>query len=76
MPACLPTCLALPACLQETGRDPVTSEALSEDDLLELSTSQAVKPRPTPATSIPGLLSLFQNVSRGLGLPGCEGLGL
>ena len=24
---------------------------------------QGVKPRPTPATSIPGLLSLFQNVS-------------
>lgn len=24
---------------------------------------QAVKPRPSPATSIPGLLSLFQNVS-------------
>jgi hypothetical protein len=49
--------------VQETGRDPVTSEALGEDDLLELTSSQAVKPRPTPATSIPGLLSLFQNVS-------------
>ncbi|KAL4431421.1 hypothetical protein ABPG75_006677 [Micractinium tetrahymenae] len=47
--------------IKETGRDPVTSEALGEDDLLELTTSQAVKPRPTPATSIPGLLSLFQN---------------
>lgn len=143
--------------LQETGRDPITSEALEEDDLLELATAQVrrmavgslpvgsdiwlpsrlaagcfdgcpsrspaclpavacaaclvwraptawrgagclelvllssrvtacaaadraaqlpylaarlllvpqgVKPRPTPATSIPGLLSLFQNVSR------------
>jgi hypothetical protein len=49
--------------LQETGRDPVTSEALGEDDLVELTSSHAVKPRPTPATSIPGLLSLFQNVS-------------
>ncbi|EFN51555.1 hypothetical protein CHLNCDRAFT_140025 [Chlorella variabilis] len=47
--------------IKETGRDPVTSEALGEDDLLELTSSQAVKPRPTPATSIPGLLSLFQN---------------
>jgi hypothetical protein len=43
----------------------VTSEALGEDDLLELTSSQGVKPRPTPATSIPGLLSLFQNVRRG-----------
>lgn len=47
--------------IKETGRDPVTSEALGEDDLLELTSSQGVKPRPTPATSIPGLLSLFQN---------------
>lgn len=47
--------------IQETGRDPVTSDVLGEDDLVELTTSQTVKPRPTPATSIPGLLSLFQN---------------
>lgn len=47
--------------LQETGRCPVTDEPLEQDDLLPLSTSKAIKPRPTPATSIPGLLSLFQN---------------
>lgn len=47
--------------IKETGQEPATNEALEEDDLIELKTSQAVKPRPTPATSIPGLLSLFQN---------------
>lgn len=47
---------------QETGRDPVTAEVLGEDDLLELVGGQSAKPRPTPAASIPGLLSLFQNV--------------
>jgi pre-mRNA-processing factor 19 len=47
--------------IKETGRDPITSEVLEEDDLLELTSAQGVKPRPTPATSIPGLLSLFQN---------------
>lgn len=64
---CFPAPLTFGCCglLQETGRDPVTSEALGEDDLLELTSSQGVKPRPTPATSIPGLLSLFQNVRRG-----------
>jgi len=47
--------------VQETGRCPVTDEPLEKDDILPLSTSKAIKPRPTSATSIPGLLSLFQN---------------
>ncbi|GAB4816362.1 hypothetical protein N2152v2_003408 [Parachlorella kessleri] len=47
--------------IKETGRCPVTNEPLELDDLVPLKTNKAVKPRPTPATSIPGLLSLFQN---------------
>jgi pre-mRNA-processing factor 19 len=39
----------------------VTDEPLDADDLVAVSSSAAVKPRPTAATSIPGLLSLFQN---------------
>lgn len=47
--------------IQETGQSPITGETLSIDDLLPIKSDQAVKPRPSPATSIPGLLSLFQN---------------
>jgi len=43
------------------GRDPVTQEPLSASDLIEIKVSKTVKPRPTTATSIPGLLTLFQN---------------
>merc|ERR1711907_136296 len=47
--------------IENTGKCPVTNEALSTDDLLSVKTSQALKPRPVQATSIPGMLSLFQN---------------
>lgn len=47
--------------IEETGRCPVTNEPLSVDDLVSIKSSKAPKPRPTPATSIPGLLSIFQN---------------
>lgn len=43
------------------GRDPVTQEPLSRSDLVEIKVSKTVKPRPTTATSVPGLLSIFQN---------------
>ena len=46
---------------QETGRCPVTDEALEQDDLVVVTSHAGVKPRPAAATSIPGLLSLFQN---------------
>ena len=49
--------------LQETGKDPITQEPLEIDDLVPVKTNKAVKPRPSPATSIPGLLGLFHNVS-------------
>lgn len=48
--------------MQETGKDPITGEAASPDDLVPVKTNKAVKPRPSPATSIPGLLGLFHNV--------------
>jgi pre-mRNA-processing factor 19 len=40
---------------------PITGEPLNEDDLLPIKGSQSVKPRPITATSLPSLLSLFQN---------------
>ncbi|BDA49495.1 Pre-mRNA-processing factor 19 [Coccomyxa sp. Obi] len=47
--------------VQETGKDPITGEPASLEDLVPVKTNKAVKPRPSPATSIPGLLSLFHN---------------
>lgn len=47
--------------VKETGKCPVTGEALGEDDLLDLNSSKTVKPRPSPATSIPGLLGMFHD---------------
>jgi pre-mRNA-processing factor 19 len=45
----------------ETGRCPVTQAELGPDDLLPLATNKTVKPRTTPATSVPGLLGLFHD---------------
>ncbi|CAL5224503.1 g7199 [Coccomyxa viridis] len=47
--------------VKETGKDPITQEPLEIDDLVPVKTNKAVKPRPSPATSIPGLLGLFHN---------------
>ena len=47
--------------IAENGRDPITSEQLSVDDLIELKTERVVRPRPPTLTSIPALLSVFQN---------------
>ncbi|KAI4132662.1 MAG: hypothetical protein LQ338_000602 [Usnochroma carphineum] len=49
------------AYIAENGRDPVTDEDLSADDLIELKTSKIARPRPPTLTSIPSLLSVFQN---------------
>ncbi|KAL8694472.1 MAG: hypothetical protein Q9218_000885 [Villophora microphyllina] len=49
------------AYIAENGRDPVTNEELSTDDLVELQTGKTVRPRPPTLTSIPSLLSVFQN---------------
>lgn len=47
--------------IQENSTDPVTNEELTIDDLVELKSSRTVAPRPPTLTSIPSLLSTFQN---------------
>lgn len=47
--------------VQESGTCPVTGDPLSVDDLVPVKASSTVKPRTTAATSLPGLLSVFQN---------------
>ncbi|MCJ1247341.1 hypothetical protein MMC30_004555 [Trapelia coarctata] len=49
------------AYITENGTDPVTNEELTVDDLLELKSARVVRPRPPTLTSIPSLLSVFQN---------------
>ena len=49
------------AYIAENGRDPVTDEELSLQDLVELQTARIARPRPPTLTSIPSLLSVFQN---------------
>jgi len=46
---------------ENDGKDPITHEAMSSEDLLALKVNKVVKPRPPTATSIPGLLHTFQN---------------
>ncbi|KAF2762752.1 cell cycle control protein [Pseudovirgaria hyperparasitica] len=47
--------------IKEHHTDPVTGEDLETDDLLELKSARTLKPRPPTLTSIPSLLSAFQN---------------
>lgn len=47
--------------VKETGKCPITGEALELDDLVAVQTSKLVKPRSAPAASIPGLLGLFHD---------------
>lgn len=49
------------AYITENGTDPVTNEDLTVDDLVELKSARIVRPRPPTLTSIPSLLSVFQN---------------
>ena len=46
--------------IESTGKCPVTGEPLEAADLLPVKVASTVKPRPLAATSIPGMLSLFQ----------------
>lgn len=48
------------AYIAQNGKDPVTGEDLSTDDLVEVKTSRTVRPRPPTLTSIPSLLGVFQ----------------
>ncbi|GAB0132389.1 hypothetical protein EsDP_00000827 [Epichloe bromicola] len=47
--------------INEHATEPSTGEALTADDLLALSSSRIVRPRPPTLTSIPALLATFQN---------------
>lgn len=47
--------------IEASGKCPVTKEELSQDDLVDMKANKAVRPRPASATSIPGMLSLFQS---------------
>mgnify|MGYP001124971007 CR=1 FL=1 len=47
--------------IEANGTCPVTGDTLSVDDLLPVQGNKAVQPRPPAATSVPGLLALFQN---------------
>ncbi|KAL9045934.1 MAG: hypothetical protein Q9214_001111, partial [Letrouitia sp. 1 TL-2023] len=49
------------AYVSEHGKDPVTNEELTNDDLVELKSTRIVRPRPPTLTSIPSLLSVFQS---------------
>ena len=48
------------AYIAEHGKDPVTGEDLSADDLIDVKNDHIVRPRPPTLTSIPSLLSVFQ----------------
>ncbi|KAK8058608.1 cell cycle control protein [Apiospora phragmitis] len=47
--------------IEENGKDPITGTDLTLDDLLPVKTARVVRPRPPTLTSIPALLSTFQN---------------
>ncbi|RYP25954.1 hypothetical protein DL767_008227 [Monosporascus sp. MG133] len=47
--------------VEENGKDPVTGEDLSPEDLIVVKSSRIVRPRPPTLTSIPALLTTFQN---------------
>ncbi|KAI2466983.1 Prp19-domain-containing protein [Annulohypoxylon bovei var. microspora] len=47
--------------IEENGKDPVSGEDLGLDDILPVRSSRVVRPRPATLTSIPSLLSTFQN---------------
>jgi hypothetical protein len=49
------------AYINENGTEPTTGAALSAEDLLEIRTQPNVIPRPPQMTSIPAMLSMFQN---------------
>ena len=48
------------AYISEHGVEPTTGEALTVEDLIELKSQRIVRPRPPTLTSIPSLLSVFQ----------------
>ena len=57
----LPTFMGSLSTYARAGVGGFKGRKLAADDLLPLATSKTVKPRATPATSIPGLLGLFHD---------------
>ncbi|KAL1914524.1 uncharacterized protein VTP21DRAFT_8238 [Calcarisporiella thermophila] len=48
--------------IAENGQDPITHEELTEEDLVDVKTSQkGAQPRPPNLTSVPALLSTFHD---------------
>ncbi|XP_031574235.1 pre-mRNA-processing factor 19-like [Actinia tenebrosa] len=47
--------------IAENGTDPITGEALAEEQLIDIKVSPLVKPRPPSATSIPAILKTLQD---------------
>eukprot|EP01102_Stenamoeba_stenopodia_P002649 TRINITY_DN12507_c0_g1_i1.p1 TRINITY_DN12507_c0_g1~~TRINITY_DN12507_c0_g1_i1.p1 ORF type:complete len:487 (-),score=104.61 TRINITY_DN12507_c0_g1_i1:54-1514(-) len=47
--------------IEANGKCPISGDALSVDDLLSIKETKNTKPRVAQATSIPGMLQLFQN---------------
>ncbi|AQK69773.1 Pre-mRNA-processing factor 19 homolog 2, partial [Zea mays] len=47
--------------IEDHSKCPITKEELTMDDIVPIKTNKVVKPRPLQATSIPGLLGIFQN---------------
>eukprot|EP00932_Pfiesteria_piscicida_P005109 SRR837773.15017.p2 GENE.SRR837773.15017~~SRR837773.15017.p2 ORF type:complete len:500 (+),score=199.75 SRR837773.15017:37-1536(+) len=47
--------------IESSGKCPVTKEELTKDDIVDMKSNKAVRPRPAAATSIPGLMTLLQS---------------
>lgn len=47
--------------IESSGSCPVTKEEITKDDIVDMKSNKAVRPRPATATSIPGMLSLLQS---------------
>jgi len=47
--------------IQSSGKCPVTKEELTQDDITDMKSNKAVRPRPATAASIPGMLQLLQS---------------
>lgn len=52
--------------LDEMGKCPISGQEMTKDDLLPLKMGKPIKPRHTPAMSIPGILGMLHNVSSSL----------
>ncbi|KAJ5107255.1 hypothetical protein N7456_003930 [Penicillium angulare] len=48
------------AYITENGKDPVNGEELAVEELIDIKSQRVVRPRPPTLTSIPSLLSVFQ----------------